>query len=254
MSYSNKWTQEIRQTLSQVLSESKRPTKENENMLKRAKEKDEAEKKRWKDSIKGSGPKKYDEKGMDYALGVHGKYTYDHVEHEGNNLQEEMALNEDLLMLIDVLCEELGIDVDELMEVTAFNDSQRIKNPEIQSMERHQLGRLRNLADRVNRGKARLNNPTTAGDRLAALMRARGSNAMSSRDGSGVFADETNTGGNYYPVKQDTKLSTSHLSGNERLGAAEVANDMRIRDRKKSRAQLVRKKSDQKWGAPEGID
>lgn len=43
--------------------------------------------------------------------------TYDHVEHEGNNLQEEMALNEDLLMLIDILCEELGIDVEDLLDL-----------------------------------------------------------------------------------------------------------------------------------------
>ena len=42
--------------------------------------------------------------------------TYDHVEHKGNSLQEEMALNEHLLMLIDVLCEELGIDVETLLE------------------------------------------------------------------------------------------------------------------------------------------
>jgi hypothetical protein len=41
---------------------------------------------------------------------------YDHVEHEGNSLQEEVALNEHLLMLIDVLCEELGIDVEALLE------------------------------------------------------------------------------------------------------------------------------------------
>jgi hypothetical protein len=41
---------------------------------------------------------------------------YDHVEHEGNSLQEEAALNEHLLMLIDILCEELGIDVEALLE------------------------------------------------------------------------------------------------------------------------------------------
>ena len=35
--------------------------------------------------------------------------------HQNNNLQEEMELNEDLLMLIDVLCEELGIDTEELL-------------------------------------------------------------------------------------------------------------------------------------------
>lgn len=38
------------------------------------------------------------------------------AEHTDNDLHEEMALNEDLLMLIDVLCEELGIDVEELLE------------------------------------------------------------------------------------------------------------------------------------------
>jgi hypothetical protein len=47
----------------------------------------------------------------------HGKGgMHDHVEHEGNSLQEEVALNEHLLMLIDVLCEELGIDVEALLE------------------------------------------------------------------------------------------------------------------------------------------
>jgi len=59
---------------------------------------------------------KLDPKAMDYALGLGGT-RYDHVEHEGNNLQEEMALNEDLLMLIDVLCEELGIDVEDLLDL-----------------------------------------------------------------------------------------------------------------------------------------
>jgi hypothetical protein len=57
---------------------------------------------------------KLDPKAMDYALGVGGKYTYDHVEHQGNDLQEQIALNEHLLSLIEALCEELGIDVEEI--------------------------------------------------------------------------------------------------------------------------------------------
>jgi hypothetical protein len=65
---------------------------------------------------------KLDPKAMDYALGVHGKYTYDHVEHQGKDLQEEIALNEHLLSLIEALCEELGIDVEELLEQVNVED------------------------------------------------------------------------------------------------------------------------------------
>ena len=54
------------------------------------------------------GPKKAKHLGKDGRNG--------HVEHEGNSLQEEVALNEHLLMLIDILCEELGIDVEALLE------------------------------------------------------------------------------------------------------------------------------------------
>ena len=138
-----------------------------------------------------------------------------------------MALNEDLLMVIDVLCEELGIDVEELLEVTASTDAQRNQNPQIKWKEGHQLARLRGVADRVNRGTAKLNNPKTAHRRLAALMGAMGSNAIPSEDGR-VFADPTNTGAHYLPVGGDTNLSINNLSGDAREEAAEIANRLSI--------------------------
>jgi hypothetical protein len=54
--------------------------------------------------------------GPDEAMHLGKGGMRDHVEHEGNSLQEEVALNEHLLMLIDILCEELGIDVEALLE------------------------------------------------------------------------------------------------------------------------------------------
>jgi hypothetical protein len=53
--------------------------------------------------------------GPDAAMHLGKGGMHDHVEHEGNSLQEEVALNEHLLMLIDILCEELGIDVEDLL-------------------------------------------------------------------------------------------------------------------------------------------
>ena len=111
MSYNNNWAKELKETFSAINKDSEQL----DELFGFGKKKETPKPKAKKPAKPVKKSQKLDPKAMDYALGVHGKYTYDHVEHEGNNLQEEMALNEDLLMLIDVLCEELGIDVEELL-------------------------------------------------------------------------------------------------------------------------------------------
>jgi len=113
MSYNNNWAKELKETFSAINKDSEQL----DELFGFGKKKETPKPKAKKPAKPVKKSPKLDPKGMDYALGLgSGKYTYDHVEHEGNSLQEEMALNEDLLMLIGVLCEELGIDVEELLE------------------------------------------------------------------------------------------------------------------------------------------
>lgn len=104
MSYNNNWVNELRES---YIEEKKAM-----NVVKKgAKVVAKGAKEVGKRVVKALGTRG----GSAEAMHLGRRGTYDHVEHEGNNLQEEMALNEDLLMLIDVLCEELGIDVEELL-------------------------------------------------------------------------------------------------------------------------------------------
>ena len=87
-------------------------------------------------------------------------------------------------------------------------------------------------------------------------MKAKGAAAdFDRRDQSRVYTDERgHSGGNYQPTTATSRLSTSHTDESGRQQAAELANDYRRDDRKIAKAALARKKLDQKWGAPEGID
>ena len=192
MSYNNNWAKELKETFSAINKDSEQL----DELFGFGKKKETPKPKAKKPAKPVKKSQKLDPKAMDYALGVHGKYTYDHVEHdgeqldelskatygsyikkaakdmqdraydatpiagdpehakiakrvkgigravkalgkestrseevehEGNNLQEEMALNEDLLMLIDVLCEELGIDVEELLEGSWKKSKKKMK-------------------------------------------------------------------------------------------------------------------------------
>lgn len=250
MSYSNNWAKELKETFSAINKDSEQLDELFGFGKKKETPKGEKPAKPAKPAKKSP---KLDPKAMDYALGLgRGRYTYDHVEHEGNNLQEEMALNEDLLMLIGILCEELGIDVEELMEVTAFTDRERRDNPDILGMERHQLGRLRNLADRVNQGKAKLNSPgIVARSRLAAIMRARGADA---RAGNGSVYSASEYRGNHEVTTANSKLSTRHTDEKGRMAAAAEANLARKSANRDKKAALAKRNIEKKWGAPEGID
>lgn len=259
MSYNNNWAKELKETFSAINKDSEQLDEMFGFGKKKKKETPKPKANKPAKPAKPAEPVKpvkpaespLDANAMDYALGLGGT-RHEHVEHEGNNLQEEMALNEDLLMLIDVLCEELGIDVEELMEATAFTDAERRENPDILGMERHQLGRLRNLADRVNRGMARLNNPgNVARDRLAKIMRAKGAD-VHAWDGKVRGASEYR--GNHEVITPKSRISTGHTDEKGRMAAAGAANLARTRDRRIANAQLARRKSDEKWGAPEGID
>lgn len=106
MSYNNNWAKELRES---YIEEKKAM-----NVLKKgAKVVAKGAKEAGKSVVKALGTRGGSSEAMHLGKGG----MYDHVEHEGNNLQEEMALNEDLLMLIDILCEELGIDVEELLDL-----------------------------------------------------------------------------------------------------------------------------------------
>lgn len=124
MSYNNNWAKELKETFSAINKDSEQL----DELFGFGKKKETPKPKAKKPAKPVKKSPKLDPKAMDYALGLgSGKYTYDHVEHEGNNLQEEMALNEDLLMLIDVLCEELGIDVEELLEGSWKKSKKKMK-------------------------------------------------------------------------------------------------------------------------------
>ena len=248
MSYNNNWVNELKESYIEEKKAMNVVKKGAEVVAKGAKEAGKGVVKGAKGVVKALGTRG----GSFEAMHLRRGGTYDHVEHEGNNLQEEMALNEDLLMLIDILCEELGIDVEELMEVTAFTDAERRNNSDILGMERHQLGRLRNLADRVNRGTARLNNPgNVAQDRLAAIMRAKGAD-VHAWDGNVRGASEYR--GDHQVITPNSRISTGHTDEKGRMDAARRANLARKRDRGIAKAQLARRNSDKKWGTPEGID
>lgn len=100
MSYNNNWTKELKEA---YLEEKKAM----EMVKKGAKVAKEVGKK----VVKALGTKGGSGEAMHLGKGG----MYDHVEHQGNDLQEQIALNEHLLSLIEALCEELGIDVDELL-------------------------------------------------------------------------------------------------------------------------------------------
>lgn len=120
MSYNNNWAKELKETFYAINKDSEQL----DEMFGFGKKKKETPKPKANKPAKPAKPAEpvkpaespLDANAMDYALGLGGT-RYEHVEHEGNNLQEEMALNEDLLMLIGVLCEELGIDVEDLLNL-----------------------------------------------------------------------------------------------------------------------------------------
>ena len=95
MSYNNNWAKELKESY----IEEKKAT---EIVKKGAKVVKEVGKK----VVKALGTRGGSAEAMHLGKGG----MYDHVEHS-----EEAMLNEDLLMLIDVLCEELGIDTEELL-------------------------------------------------------------------------------------------------------------------------------------------
>jgi hypothetical protein len=77
---------------------------------------------------------------------------YDHVEQQGNDLQEEIALNEHLLMLIDILCEELGIDVEDLLseDFTTAAREDELTQGVLSAVSRGDHSRAKKLVNRLD--------------------------------------------------------------------------------------------------------
>jgi len=107
MSYNNNWTKELKE----AYLEEKKAIQVVKAGAKVAKEVG-------KKVVKALGTKGGSGEAMHLGRGG----MYDHVEHQGNDLQEQIALNEHLLSLIEALCEELGIDVEELLEQVNVED------------------------------------------------------------------------------------------------------------------------------------
>lgn len=82
------------------------------------------------------------------------------VEHRTNDLQEEIALNEHLLMLIDILCEELGIDVEDLLseDFTTAAREDELTQGVLSAVSRGDHSRAKKLVDRLDDESADNNN------------------------------------------------------------------------------------------------
>jgi hypothetical protein len=74
------------------------------------------------------------------------------VEHRTNDLQEQIALNEHLLSLIEALCEELGIDVDELLseDFTTPERDDRLTGQVLAAVARGDHARAQELVARLD--------------------------------------------------------------------------------------------------------
>jgi hypothetical protein len=152
-----------------------------------------------------------------------------------SQLVKEQELNEDLLGLVEALCEELGIDTEELLnEVTAFSSKDR-QDPIKKDLEQHQLGRLTKLAGRFNQGEVKA---PYAADRLRQLMVSRGANVNTK---GGKLVSFPKTSGRPTPIDaknspSEQGIGTGDISEPGRARAAAEASHMSrfIRKQRKS--------------------
>ena len=99
MSYSNNWAKELKETFSAINKDSEQL----DELFGFGKKKETPKPKAKKPAKPVKKSPKLDPKAMDYALGLGGT-RYDHVEHEGNNLQEEMRGDGHMEQMLQNIC------------------------------------------------------------------------------------------------------------------------------------------------------
>lgn len=145
MSYNNNWVNELKESYIEEKKAMNVVKKGAEVVAKGAK----VAKKVGKGVVKALGTRGGSSAAMHLGRGG----TYEHVEHEGNNLQEEIALNNHLLALIDALCEELGIDVEDLLseDYTTVGREKELSNETLAAVARGDQGAAKRHMDTLTR-------------------------------------------------------------------------------------------------------
>ena len=170
-------------------------------------------------------------------------------------LAEEQQLNEDLLDLVDALCEELGIDVEKLLnEVSHVKDAQ-LQNPEHRARIAHQAERMRKLILAFNAGKG-TQDPQQRGidaARIASMAGAMGMNVRRGDNRDEIISRQGVTSGE--KVTDTTPLSVGGDGEEMRQNSAHLSAYMRRqsqnrRDRLKElgRHNNTTAAANQRWG------